>query len=152
MAQTENNDVILLSIHPEFAKAIMGGKKKIEFRKLNIPKSIKQVVLYATAPERKIVGYFSVKKIVEATPTELWKVYKRISGVKRNYLLNYYKNSQLGVGILVSDVVELQNPIPIFLEDSGFRPTQSFSYVEKRLWYNLKRRRKKQEPTNQLSG
>ena len=54
---------IVLAIHPKHARAILSGKKRIEFRRvgwgLNDPAGIHGVFLYATAPISMVVGHYA---------------------------------------------------------------------------------------------
>ncbi len=132
----------MISIHPKYAKAIFRGEKKIEFRKLNIPKTVSNVVLYATAPEQKIVGYFSIKEIVEDKPSELWRKFKDVSGTTVGFFNKYYNGHKFGLGILVNQVNILKYPLTLGKGGIATKPPQSFSYIDNRLWRNLKRRKK----------
>lgn len=138
----------MISIHPEFANAIFRGEKKIEFRKLNIPKSIKNVVMYVTAPEGKIAGYFSVKDVIEAKPSELWERFRDISGTTKEFFFEYYENQEAGLGFFVDKVEILQNPLTLDQVAGGCRPPQSFAYVDANLWKSLKRRKKQTASQN----
>ncbi|MFW8602477.1 ASCH domain-containing protein [Desulfobacterota bacterium M19] len=142
MAKATTN-VIMISIHPEYAKAIFSGGKKIEFRKLNIPKTVDHVVLYVTAPEQKIVGYFSIKKIIEDKPSELWRKFSNISGTTLDFFNKYYNNQKLGLGLLVNQVQILENPFTLDRVGVATKPPQSFLYIDNRVWKNLKRRKKR---------
>lgn len=148
MAKATNRNVIMISIHPEFAKAIFKGEKKVEFRKLNVPKHIEHIVMYVTAPEAKIAGYFKVKDVVEAKPSELWRKFCEVSGTTKDFFFKYYGNQDTGLGFLVDQVEVLLNPITLDQIADVARPPQSFTYVDSDLWKNLKRR-KKQSRENQ---
>lgn len=132
----------MISIHPEFAHAIFRGEKKVEFRKLNIPKHVEHVVMYVTAPEGKIAGYFSVKDVIEATPSDLWQTFWAVSGTTKEFFFDYYRNLDVGLGLLVDRVEVLQNPIALDQITGGGRPPQSFAYVDNNLWKRLKKRKK----------
>ncbi len=146
MAKATNRKVILISIHPEYANAIFKGEKKIEFRKLNIPRNIDHVVLYVTSPEQKIVGYFSIKKIIQDKPSELWRKFSHVSGTTKEFFNKYYKDQEAGIGLLVKEVNILKNPCKLEQAGSGKRPPQSFSYIDSRFWRNLKRRKTHNAP------
>ena len=88
VARTGRN-VILLPISPGYASAIIEGRKKVEFRKLNIPVNIENVVIYSTSPEKKIVGSFSLSKITKATPEKLWQDFKEIGYVDNEFVFEY---------------------------------------------------------------
>jgi predicted transcriptional regulator len=142
MVKATPKNVIMISIHPEFAHAIFRGEKKIEFRKINVPKHIKHVVMYVTAPEARITGYFSVKDVVDAKPSELWKKFREVSGTTKEFFFKYYGNQDVGRGFLVGEVEVLLNPIKLNQIAHGSKPPQSFTYVGSSLWKTLKRRKK----------
>ncbi len=142
MAKAADKNVIMISIHPEFAQAIFRGEKKVEFRKLNIPKQIKHVVLYVTAPEKKIVGYFSVKDIVEDAATKLWNRFQDVAGTTEEFFFNYYGRDGVGRGLCIGKVDILQHPISLDQIRTSSKPPQSFEYVDRALWLSLKRRKK----------
>lgn len=144
MAKATHRNVIMISIHPEFAHAIFSGDKKVEFRKNNIPKHVQHVVMYVTAPERKIAGYFSVKGVIEAKPSELWIKFRDVSGTTKDFFFEYYRNQIAGLGLLVDEVEILQNPIALDKIAGCSRPPQSFTYVDSSLWRTLKRRKKQE--------
>lgn len=51
---------ILLPIKPVFVERILSGEKWYEFRK-RLPLGIERVVIYETAPTKKVVGEFHCK-------------------------------------------------------------------------------------------
>ena len=56
---------VLLSIKPEFVEKIFAGTKKYEFRKSLFKKSgVKYVVIYASAPIKRVVGEFEIDDIL----------------------------------------------------------------------------------------
>ena len=48
-----------MSIHPQYADAIVAGRKRAEFRKRPLAADIDVVLIYATAPVRAIIGWFT---------------------------------------------------------------------------------------------
>lgn len=141
MDKASISNVIIISIHPQYAKAISRGEKQIEFRKLNFPKSAKYVILYTTAPEQKIVGYFSIKKIIEEKPSDLWEDYNHISGITEDFYYKYYSKKKTAIGILINEVFFLKKPIDFDGTGLAKKPPQSFLYVDKKFWKNFKRRK-----------
>ena len=59
---------ILLSIHPNFADAIISGKKKYELRKNRISDEINWIYLYETKPVQKVTARVALQKILTASP------------------------------------------------------------------------------------
>jgi predicted transcriptional regulator len=142
MVKAADKNVIMISIHPQFAQAIFRGEKTIEFRKLNVPKHVEYVVLYVTAPQSKIAGYFSVKGVVEDLAIELWNKFRNVSGTTEDFFFQYYGKDGTGRGFLVDKVHILANPITLDAIKEGAKPPQSFTYVDGKMWGSLKRRKK----------
>lgn len=139
----------MLSIHPVFAHAIFSGEKTIEFRKLNIPNHINHVVLYVTAPESRILGYFSVKNVVEDLVDELWNRFSDVSGTTEKFFFQYYSKHKVGRGFMVDEVCIFKHPITLDKIKAGGKPPQSFTYIDKKTWRSLKRRKTQDYPTIQ---
>jgi len=137
MATKTNKNVILLPIFPKYANAIMDGKKKIEFRKINIPTHIKHVVIYATAPQMKIIGTFEVENITKASPKFLWKKFSKIGCVKKEFLFKYYDNHKIGVAIHIGKIKGVRKPLPLSKIKKGFNAPQSFRYLENEEWEKI---------------
>ncbi len=62
-----DRDVILLAVLPQYAEAIFRGRKKVEFRKRNVPKHVRYVVVYETRPRCGVIGYFRIGTIARST-------------------------------------------------------------------------------------
>ena len=121
--------VALLSIDPEFANAILEGRKTVEFRKNRFSKSIKYVLLYSTMPEGFIVGLVELKRIHRAAPSSLWQSFGSRGCIVEERFFNYYKNNSSGVALEIENVWKLKTPRS--LSESGVvRAPQSFSYME----------------------
>jgi len=63
LLERDKMNVFLLS-KPEYAFAILNGTKRYEFRKAMFRKDVDKVVVYATAPYKKVIGYFKVGRSV----------------------------------------------------------------------------------------
>ena len=72
---------VILSIKPIYANKILSGDKKVEFRKKKFKKTVDRVYIYSTSPQKAMVGYFTIKNIVEDTPANLWEKFKDIGGI-----------------------------------------------------------------------
>ncbi len=129
MTTIKDKDTILLSIHPEHAEAILGGVKKIEFRKGNIPRHVRNVVLYATKPTGSIVGYFSVVNVVVDRPANIWQRFHRVAGVKRSLFDHYYEGSSTSVGLVVGEVRRSRRQVCLKEVDESLVAPNSFRYL-----------------------
>jgi predicted transcriptional regulator len=121
--------VALMAIHPEYADAILAGRKIVEFRKRSPAPDIESVFIYATSPVQKIVGEFGIDRIVRGTPTEIWRTFGGGGSIARLDFDRYYQNSRTAVALVVRWVRRLDSALPL----SALTPTptapQSFSYV-----------------------
>lgn len=120
--------VALLSLHPEWAQAILEGRKTVEFRRTAPAKTISHVVIYATKPVGHVVGYFTVVSVTEGSPTSLWKRFGRHGAISRRRFRAYFRARSTGFAIEVGNVVRLEEPVA--LDDiGGMRPPQNFCYL-----------------------
>ena len=119
----------LLSIKPEFVKKIISGEKKYEYRKRIFKQKIESVVIYCTMPVGKVVGEFTIDKILNDSPEKLWAKTKEESGISYNFFMDYFNNKEKGYALKIDDLNLYDNPIS---KDSiaDFHAPQSFKYVE----------------------
>jgi predicted transcriptional regulator len=120
--------VALLSIHPRFADAILRGEKQVEFRR-RAPSSLTHVIVYATAPVQRIVGWFRVVGVEAETPSVLWERFGDIGGISSSEFARYYDACDVGSAIRVAEASRLQPPLAIDAIGEGVKPPQSFRYV-----------------------
>jgi predicted transcriptional regulator len=120
----------LLSVHPEFADALVRGEKLVEFRKRALAADVTHVAIYATKPVGRIVGVFRIRDQVTDTPHGLWAKFKRVAGISQDRFLAYYEGHESGVGIRVEAMIALDESVT--LEDAfGIsRPPQSVQYFQ----------------------
>lgn len=121
--------VALMSIHPEYADAILAGTKKVEFRKRPIADDVTHIIVYATAPVSAIVGAFIVENQATAAPSSLWRRFAKVGGITRHGFFSYFAGRAHGVGIEVGEVLAPAEPMSL-VDDLGVaRPPQSFQYL-----------------------
>jgi predicted transcriptional regulator len=128
----------ILSIKPIYAKNILSGGKKVEFRKKIFKKSVERVYIYSSSPQKMIVGYFTIKEIVEDTPSNLWKKFHNVGGIDKDSFFEYFKDSDIGYSLVIKKVVkfdEEKDPID-FMEN--FSAPQSYIYLEREIRKNDK--------------
>ncbi|GAA0986256.1 hypothetical protein GCM10009551_037580 [Nocardiopsis tropica] len=134
MATVTLERAAVMSIHPQYASAIMQGKKTIEFRKRRLASDISTVWVYATAPIKRIVGSFTIKSTVELTPEAMWKEYGTSGCIDEDAFFAYYQSGQTAIGLLVEEFAPLDRPVLLGeILPSGV-PPQSFAYVDNYQW------------------
>jgi predicted transcriptional regulator len=124
--------VLILSIKPTYVKEIINGNKRYEFRKtlFNNHRDVAKVFIYSTSPQKKIVGYFKIGKIVKDVPEVLWKKYKDVSGINEDDFFGYFNGYKEGFAIKIDSLrifeefVDPEELIPNFV------PPQSFRYID----------------------
>lgn len=132
-----NSPVIaLLSIKPIYANAILDGIKKVEFRKRAFKRQVSHVVIYATTPIQRIVGWFRTKSLEQMSPSALWKRFATVGGISKDDFNAYYRGSESGVAIHVDCPRRLANPISIKRIKITVAP-QSFTYLHRTIFDRL---------------
>ena len=121
--------VALLSIRPEFARAIFAGRKSVEFRRARLADDISTVVVYATQPVGLILGWFTVTCISESTPDGLWRRFRLNGAIGRRDYFDYFDGAQRAFGIEIEDATPLKRPLSLDELFPGLRPPQSFQYL-----------------------
>jgi predicted transcriptional regulator len=121
----------ILSIKPIYAEAIISGIKTVEFRKKNFKKNVEKIYIYSSSPTKMIIGYFTIAEVIEDTPENLWKRFKKTGGIEKSDFFDYYLENEKGFALIIEKVVEFQDHIdPIeFIEN--FTAPQSYIYLEK---------------------
>jgi len=122
---------VLLSIKPKYVNAILNGAKEYEFRKVIFRKRIAQrVYVYASAPVKKVVGFFTVGEIIEDHPVRIWERCRNKSGIEKDEFFAYFRGCEKGYAIKISDLRIFRVPIDPRTFCPDFVPPQSFCYFD----------------------
>jgi predicted transcriptional regulator len=128
-----NNDVLFLSLRPEYAELLLTGEKTVELRRIRPRAPIgAEVFLYASSPQCELVGMCRVEAIGQAPPDDIWKLHGSQTGIARSAFRNYYQGASRAIAITVRNPTRLDSPIPLSQLRSewvNFQPPQSFRYV-----------------------
>ncbi|MEA5549914.1 ASCH domain-containing protein [Anabaena cylindrica UHCC 0172] len=130
-------NVLLISIHYEYANMIFDGNKQVEFRRVR-PRHLGEgdlILVYATSPEKALLGILEVEKVVEMPPNKLWNIVKDKGGINQETFHKYYKNSQIAFAIFFKNPFSFDSPITIEKlreEWKDFRPPQCYHYLKDR--------------------
>jgi predicted transcriptional regulator len=120
---------ILLSIRPQYADRIFEGTKTVELRRVR-PRYVRKgtlALIYVSSPIKALVGAFKVGRVIEEPLQDLWQIVHDKAGITREEFEVYYDGVSRGVGIFISEVWHL--PEPIELQDLGLHPPQGFRYA-----------------------
>ena len=138
MAVREDCDVALLPIKPRYASAILDGTKRVEFRRQAFGRPISHVLIYASSPVQRVVGYFRIAKITCDAPAEIWKQYHRIGGISAEEFLSYYDGAESAVAIEVEELVVLNRPVSLHSIKRRLRAPQNFTYINASILQRLR--------------
>lgn len=121
---------ILLSIKPEFVKEIFNGNKKFEYRKSIFKNTnVKSAIIYATMPIGKIVGEFSIEKILEDVPSQIWQYTSTKSGISKAFYDLYFEGRDKAYALQIGELIQYKEPINPYKLIEDFVPPQSFKYI-----------------------
>lgn len=128
MDKGNDRTVALLSIHPIYADRLLQGSKCVELRKTKFKSEVEYVIIYATAPVKKVVGYFEVDRVVVDSPAAIWQQYRPVAGIEEEDFQTYYQSSSYAVAIEVGKMFPLSSPLPLSILGEEVRAPQSFRY------------------------
>lgn len=119
-----------MAIRPAYAQAILTGRKRVEFRKRPLAQDIETVLIYETAPTKRIVGSFQVGRSTLLEPMTAWARYHRRGCIAEGDFKAYYSDSERAVAIEV--VAPSRFLVPVALDALTPPPPvpQSFLYVD----------------------
>ena len=123
--------IALLPIRPIYANAILSGEKRVEFRRTKFKQNIRYVLIYASSPIKKIVGYFEIENIDETTPFQAWRDYSSLGFIDEESYLRYYDGSDKAYVISIQDVRSFDEYLPLSDLGENITPPQSHRYITK---------------------
>lgn len=127
--------VLFLSIKPRFAASILDGTKTVELRRVS--PAVQEgylVLLYASSPQRELVGTCRVVDLEVGSIDAIWDRHGDRTGVTQSEYGRYFEGAHRAVAIILSEPLRL--PQPRSLMDlrgalAGFQPPHSFRYLDR---------------------
>lgn len=123
----ERYSTILISIRPKYVKSIFDFTKKYEYRK-KIAKNVKKLIIYETAPTKKVVGEAEVVLTIGIKPERLWQLTKRYSGITKEYFDSYFANKPIAYAYKLGVIKRYNNPRSLAQFHIKVAP-QSYIYI-----------------------
>jgi len=121
---------VLMSIKPQYVEKIIQGEKTYEFRKTIFKQKVENIVIYCTAPEKKIVGFFELNNIFRDNPKVLWKKFSDNGGICKEDFFKYFESKDIGFALEITNLNILDEFIDVN-DLENFIPPQSFMYINK---------------------
>jgi predicted transcriptional regulator len=128
----DGEEVVLLSVRPRFAEAILTGTKTAELRRTVLGAAAGScVVLYASAPAMAVVGMARVARVDVGEPDEVWPAAKDHAAVARAEYDEYFRGARRAAILWLTDPVRFDRPLSLAqLRSTGaFHPPQSYRYL-----------------------
>lgn len=123
---------LVLSLKPRFAEAILNGDKTVELRRVMPRITIPTLaLLYATGPERSLVGTCIVHSVARLPAEELWQRHGTKTALAKSEFDAYLTGRDEGVALFLEQPDRLHAPVPLHAlrRADNFRPPQSLAYV-----------------------
>lgn len=126
--------MVVLSLKPRFAEAILAGVKTVELRRTE-PKIVvpTRALLYASTPLKALVGTCIIESIRSADLTTLWDDYGSRSDLCHCEFLQYFAGVDRGTALTLTQPQALKHQIglkALRAKPKGFRPPQSYAYID----------------------
>ena len=124
---------ILISLHSEYADAILSEAKTRELRR-RFPHVSPgtQVYIYVTAPKSAIVGSFTAGDCADQPPAEVWSRFQSDLGMSQEAFDGYTKGRRSVKAVEVTRPRRFRRPVSVAEAagvSPGWCPPQSFRYV-----------------------
>lgn len=120
---------ILMSIKPQYADKILRKDKCFEYRKILCAQPINSIVIYETAPKKKVVAEVKVLDVLVASPEIIWEKTKYAAGMEKSEFDNYFKGTLEAVAYVLGDVIDFAEPRDLSFYGVSRAP-QSFQYID----------------------
>lgn len=126
------NNAILISIQPEYIAGILSGTKVFEYRKVMPAQDISYLVLYCTAPTKRVVAVAEVAERLVGTPSKIWADTSYGSGITHEFYNAYFSGRAHAGAFALGNVYELSTPLELSELTSCKVAPQSFCYLNSR--------------------
>ena len=123
--------MILLSIKQVYCDLILNGAKRFEFRK-RLPNGLQkggEVAIYCTRPVSRVVAYFRIAGVIQATRRRLWRQTRLAAGINYETFMRYFKAVQKANAIKIGKLHVLNTPLSLVRLRRNKTPPQSFLYL-----------------------
>ncbi len=123
---SEQLQELVVSVAPAYMRAILEGRKEVEFRRTNTTRPISRIFFCETGTQGYIRGYAPVKAIQRLTPLEAWNLFSGVGGVTSTEFFTYLRGKPLVTCIQFGAIVKKT----FHIAELGLgRAPQSLAYI-----------------------
>lgn len=127
-----DEDSIMLSVSPVYARSILAGVKGVELRR-RAPRLSPgtRAWLYSTLPVGQVVAVLTIDRVIEAPVSELWRRYECRAAIARADFDAYFLGLDHGAALIIRDIQALKAPVSLseIREGGTFQPPQFYKRV-----------------------
>ena len=93
-------------------------------------KTIREIIVYASSPVKKVIGEFEIDEILSLDPESLWEKTHTMAGISKNFYYSYFSSKELAHAIKIKDTKIYETPLCL-QEDFNIKfAPQSFVYID----------------------
>ena len=134
MPGVDPDRMVVLSLKPRFAEAILAGVKTVEVRRTE-PKIVvpTRALLYAASPVRALLGTCIITSVRSTDLAALWREYGSDAALSHEEFLRYFEGVDVGTALTLTEPQRFSRRVPLQdmrAKPKSFRPPQSFAYVD----------------------
>ena len=119
---------IVVSINPRHVNNIIDGSKRYEYRTRIASKDVNKLLIYETAPIKKVVAEAEIVEVLSLDPKTLWEQTKDYSGLSKEFFYEYFKNRSVAYAYKLGKVKVYDEPKSL-IEFGLMTAPQSFAYA-----------------------
>ena len=119
---------ILLPIKPEYVDRIIDQSKLYEYRKKRCKQKVDKIVIYCTAPVKKIVAEVLVEDLISSSPNQLWNITKQHAGISKSKYMEYFENNDTAFAYKLGKVTKYEKAMTLEEIGINYYP-QSYVYL-----------------------
>jgi len=126
---------ILISVDERYVQSMLAGTKTIELRRraVRVPTGT-HVWIYSKVPVGQVRACGIVKKVVVASPEDIWNDYGHLVGISAAEFNEYYTGSKTACALIFEQINEVPANLTLSALRSKlhtFHPPQFFKYLQK---------------------
>ena len=106
--------MLVLSLKPRFADAILSGQKTVELRRIEPRIKVPtRALVYASSPTCSLIGQCVVHEVLRLPLSMLWERFGPQTTLTQEEFRDYFAGTNTGVALLLSNPVRLPSGVPL---------------------------------------